>query len=142
MRISSCPEDFLCRSNKLGSGRIQSPPKPLQPGTGCSFGCCWACCPLAGVTTFRTGSSLGRVAAITSTLTNNPASVDAPWATVEIVAWDNSSDLYPTWTEASVAWMHGPIVGGHSAPFNVANIGGTQNTIPFLTSARGANQWL
>jgi hypothetical protein len=91
--------------------------------------------PLAGVTTFRTGSSLGGVAAITSTFTNNPASVDAAWATVEIVAWDNSSGRYPTWTQASAAWNNNYIAAGHSAPFNVANIGGTTNAAPFLTSA-------
>jgi hypothetical protein len=91
--------------------------------------------PLAGVTTFRSGSSLGCVAAITSTFANNPASMDAPWATIEIVAWDNSSGLYPTWAEASVGWMRGLVSAGHSAPFNVANIGGTANAPPFLTSA-------
>jgi hypothetical protein len=91
--------------------------------------------PLAGVTTFRSGTSLGCVATITSTFTNNPASVDAPWATVEIVAWDNSSGQYPTWAQASVAWMQGLISAGHSAAFNVANIGGTANAVPFLTSA-------
>jgi hypothetical protein len=91
--------------------------------------------PLAGVTTFRSGTSLGCVAATISTFTNNPASVDAPWATVEIVAWDNSSSLYPTWTQASPAWQSGLISAGHSAPFNVANIGGTANGNPVLTSA-------
>jgi hypothetical protein len=91
--------------------------------------------PLAGVTTFRSGTSLGCVASTTSTFTNNPASVDAPWATVEIVAWDNSSGLYPSWTQASAAWQSGLISAGHSAPFNVANIGGTANGNPVLTSA-------
>jgi len=92
--------------------------------------------PLAGVTTFRTGTSLGDVAAINSTFLNNPASMDAPWATIEIVAWDNSSGLLPTWTEAWAAWQGGvPGAYGRSAPFNVANIGGTANFAPVLTSA-------
>ena len=95
--------------------------------------------PLAGVTTFRTGSALGDVVAITSTFTNNPASVDAPWATIEIVAWDNSSGQYPTWTEAYPAWTVGNIAAGHSAAFNVANIGGTANIAPDLTSGGGAD---
>ena len=90
--------------------------------------------PLAGVTTFRTGSSLGDVAAIHSTFVNNPPSIDAPWATVEIVAWDNNSGLYSDWTLASAAWRNGLIAAGHSAPFNVANIGGTANGSPVLTS--------
>ena len=91
--------------------------------------------PLAGVTTFRTGSSLGDVVAIDSTFVGNPASIDAPWATVMIVAWDNSSGLYSTWTQAYAAWQMGLISAGHSAAFNVANIGGTANPPPALTSA-------
>jgi hypothetical protein len=91
--------------------------------------------PLAGVTTFRTGVALGCVAFIYSTFTNNPASLDAPWATVEIVAWDNNSGLYPTWAQASVAWEQGLIPAGHSAAFNVANISGPYNPAPYLTSA-------
>jgi hypothetical protein len=89
--------------------------------------------PLLGVTTFRTGTSLGCVSAITATIPGT-AALDAPWATVEIVAWDNSSGLYPTWAEASVAWRNEQIAAGHSAPINVANLGGTQNPNPYLTS--------
>jgi hypothetical protein len=92
--------------------------------------------PLAGVTTFRTGgTTLGGLALALSTFTNNPASLDAPWATVEIVAWDNSSGQYPTWTQASAAWLTGYIPAGHSAPINVANISGPMNPYPYLTSA-------
>jgi hypothetical protein len=39
-------------------------------------------------------------------------------ATMEMVAWDNSSGLYPTWTQASVAWGGGLIAGGRSGPWN------------------------
>jgi hypothetical protein len=35
-------------------------------------------------------------------------------ATLEMVAWDNSSGLYPTWAEASVAWQNGSIAAGTS----------------------------
>ena len=104
--------------------------------------------PLSGVTTFRTGSSLGDVAAIDSTFSNNPASIDAPWATLEIVAWDASPaaaarasgfDLRSWGTAGSRgafdAWEHGLIAGGKSSVFNVANISGTFNMPPFLTSA-------
>jgi hypothetical protein len=89
--------------------------------------------PAAGVTTFRSGTALGDVAMINSTLANVPR--DAPWATVVIVAWDNSSGRFPSWTEASAGWMAGLIRAGCSAPMNVANIGGTFNPPPLLTSA-------
>jgi hypothetical protein len=91
--------------------------------------------PATGVTTFRTGSSLGDIAAINSTLGTTSASSDAPWATAEIVSWDNTSGLYPTWAAAYPAWQNGLIAAGRSALFNVANIGGTANATPYLTSA-------
>jgi hypothetical protein len=89
--------------------------------------------PAAGVTTFRSGTSLGDIASITATL--GPGSLDAPFASVRIVAWDNSSGLFPTWTQAFWGWESGQIACGESAQFNVANIGGTANSPPFLTSA-------
>jgi hypothetical protein len=90
--------------------------------------------PILGVTTFRTGSSLGDVAAVASTM--GAGSQDAAFASIELTAWDNSSGLYPTWAQASVAWLGGLIAAGHSTEFNVANISGTANVAtPFLTSA-------
>ncbi len=47
-----------------------------------------------------------------------------------MVAWDNSSTLYPTWAQASVAWAAGTIAAGKSGPFNVALIGGDVNLPP------------
>jgi len=91
--------------------------------------------PLGQITTFRTGSSLGGIANITSTLTGTPGvAADAANATFEMVAWDNSSGLYPTWAQASVAWLGGQIAGGHSNPFNVSAIGGGLNTPPLLNN--------
>jgi len=90
--------------------------------------------PLNGVTTFRTGTSLGDVAALNSTMNGQPTSPDAAWATIEMVAWDNSSGLYSTWTLAQPAWKLGLIAAGVSGAFNVANIGGSQNGTPVLTS--------
>jgi hypothetical protein len=84
------------------------------------------------VTTFRTGTSLGDVAAITATMIGG---MDAAAASFELVAWDNSSGLYPTWATASIAWAAGLIDAGHSAEFNVSNIGGTANLAPVFTSA-------
>ena len=91
-----------------------------------------ALAPAAGVTTFRSGTSLGDVAAITATLNGVP--LDASAATVQMVAWDNVSGLYPTWAEAEPAWLLGTIAAGMSSRFNVAGIGGTANAAPFLTS--------
>jgi len=77
--------------------------------------------PVGQTTTFRTGTSLGSVAFVTSTLSvspgavGNPVSSAAPFASFEIVAWDNSSGQYPSWATASTAWLAGTIAGGHSA---------------------------
>jgi PEP-CTERM motif len=68
--------------------------------------------PAAPVTTFRTGSFAGFVTATTATFGNIPLG-EAP-ATLEMVAWDNSSGLYPTWAQASVAWQSGLIAAGRS----------------------------
>ena len=89
-----------------------------------------------GVTTFRTGTALGCVQPINFKIGNwNDPWQDAAWGTFEIVAWDNSSGLYPTWQEALPAWQGGVIAAGHSAKFNVANIGGTANPAPYLNDA-------
>jgi hypothetical protein len=93
--------------------------------------------PAAGVTTFRTGAASGFVVPITATLAGVPA--DSPVATLQMVAWDNSSGLYPTWTEASVAWRAGFIHAGTSEPFNVNAIGGQMNADPILTNLTSFN---
>lgn len=84
--------------------------------------------PQGATTTFRTGGAAGNIALITATLGNVPA--DSAAATLEMVAWDNSSGLYPTWTQASVAWQAGLIAAGKSGAFNVNAIGGSVNTPP------------
>jgi hypothetical protein len=86
--------------------------------------------PGAGVTTFRTGAAAGNIALITATFANIPP--DAPVGTFEMVAWDNSSGLYPTWTQASIAWSQNVLSAGRSAPFVIQNIGGAVNTPPIL----------
>ena|SRR5689334_8149615 len=84
-------------------------------------------------TTFRTGSAAGIVVARTDTFAN--ILPDAAVATFEMVAWDNSSGLYPTWTVASVAAANGLIYGGHSAPFVLQSIGGVVNISPIIVSS-------
>jgi hypothetical protein len=92
-------------------------------------------------TTFRTGGAAGNVALVTATFQNIPP--DAPFGTFQMVAWDNASGLYPTWTQASPAWQIGLIAAGRSAPFTVASIGGTVNTPPNLEPAlESFNIWL
>jgi hypothetical protein len=86
-------------------------------------------------TFFSSGSRLGNVvlnpdAGILGSL-GDPWQ-DAPYGSFEIVAWDNSSGLYPTWTEAFPAWTADIIAAGHSAEFTVSQIGGFLNPPPYL----------
>jgi hypothetical protein len=91
--------------------------------------------PLGLTTTFRSGTSLGDVASITVTLAGTPpVPTDAPFATFEIAAWDNSSGAYPNWTLAKEAWLAGTIAAGTSNPFNVSAIGGGLNLPPLLNN--------
>jgi hypothetical protein len=82
--------------------------------------------PANGVTTFRTGAAAGNVVPITVVLPNVPP--DAPVATVRMVVWDNSSGLYPTWSQA----VAGSTTFGMSPKINVHAIGGVANTTPNL----------
>jgi hypothetical protein len=95
--------------------------------------------PAPGVTIFRTNVAAGFVVPTTVTLQNVP--VEAPAATLEIVAWDNSSGHYPTWTEASVAWEDGLIAAGRSGRWNQDKIGGI-NPPPFLINSVDPSQHL
>ena len=87
--------------------------------------------PMGQTTTFHTGTSAGILAATTVTLVG--IAPDSPAATLELVAWDNSSGLYPTWIEAHAAWMRGANGAfGKSGAFTVLNIGGEWNTPPVM----------
>jgi PEP-CTERM motif len=85
-----------------------------------------------GVTSFRTGVASGQVAGTTATFGNIPQ--NAPQATLELVAWDNSSGLYGTWALASAAWKSGLIQAGTSGTWNQDNMGGTQPAPNLLNS--------
>jgi|SwirhirootsSR2_FD_contig_81_2083316_length_1280_multi_16_in_0_out_0_1 hypothetical protein len=89
--------------------------------------------PAAGIVTFRTGAAAGFSSTATATLGN--VLPDAAVATIEMVAWDNSSGLYPTWVQASAAWKAGLIAAGTSSLFNLSAIGGSVNTPPNITGA-------
>ena len=94
--------------------------------------------PGGQTTTFRTGNTVGRFTAITDTITGLTPDSDA--ATFALVIWDNSSGQYPTWTQASVAWLFGKIGAGESSAFTVNNIGGTAN-VPPICMAPSFNIW-
>jgi hypothetical protein len=85
--------------------------------------------------TFRTGVGAGSVAALIVTFNNIPQ--DAPVASFEMVAWDNSSGLYPSWSQASVAWAQGLIAAGKSMEFRILDIGGIMNPPPPLFPVNG-----
>jgi len=86
--------------------------------------------PALGITTFRTGAGAGNLVLTTATLGN--VAPDAAVASLEVVVWDNSSGLYPTWTQASVAWGQNLIQAGRSAEFDLSGIGGSVNLPPNL----------
>jgi hypothetical protein len=91
---------------------------------------------LSAPVSFRTGTAAGGNAATTATFSNIPG--DSALASFEMVAWDNSSGLYPSWAQASVAWKSGLIAAGNSLEFTLANIGGTVNTPPPLFPTLGS----
>ena len=97
--------------------------------------------PGGQTTTFRTGNTVGRISLITDTI--DGLIPDSAAATFAMVMWDNSSGLYPTWTQASVAWMSGKLWGAAEGPaFTVYNIGGTANTPPNMLPPSFNIYWL
>jgi len=93
--------------------------------------------PQGGTATFRTGAAAGFL--FPTVVTLSTINKDVPWATFQLVAWDNSSGLYPTWAEAFPAWQELKIAAGKSLVFNVDSIGGDVNTPPFLTGLTSFN---
>jgi hypothetical protein len=76
-------------------------------------------------TTFRTGAAGGFVSTSLpagNEVTFNNIPVGMTQGTIEMVAWDNSSGLYPTWTQASPAWLAGLIAAGKSGTWNQDNL--------------------
>jgi hypothetical protein len=92
------------------------------------------------ITGFRTGSGAGYVTQVTSTLTGVPK--DAPAATLQVVAWDNTSGLYNDYASALAAWNAGNIALGKSQLFNVNAIGGDLNPAPLLNGLQSFNIYL
>ena len=79
--------------------------------------------PQTPTTTFRTGAVAGFIAAVTTTVNGVPG--DTAPGTFEMVAWDNATGLYPTWTQAFPAWTRGLIAAGEGGKWSLATIGGS-----------------
>ncbi len=112
-------------AQRLGAPGYNQPESGLLPGQG--------------ITSFRTGANAGQVAPTIETFNN--IAPNAAAATLEMVAWDNSSGLYPTWTQASVAWVAGLIMAGESGRWNQDALGGTQPA-PNLINSTDPSQHL
>jgi hypothetical protein len=115
--IGTTPDPSHYLGQLLGAPGANAPESSLLPST-------------TPAQSFRTGTAAGSVVNSTATFAN--IALDASVASFELVAWDNSSGLYPTWTQASVAFAQGLIAAGRSAEFNLNAIGGTSNVPPGL----------
>ena len=87
--------------------------------------------PMGVTTTFRTGAVQGVLVQQSDTLAGLAGDGLTP-ATLEMVAWDDSSTLYSTWTQASVAWNAGLIAAGKSGIIQLGATGGGTTTPPYL----------
>ena len=100
--------------------------------------------PGGQTTTFSSGGAsgvlAGRVVQITDTIQG--LTPDEAAATFEMVAWDNSSGNYSTWTQASVAWWAHEIAAGCSGAFTVDLIGGSINTPPNVLAPSFNIYWI
>jgi hypothetical protein len=104
----------------LGANGASAPESSLLPST-------------SPPTTFRTGAAAGFVAGTTATFNNIPP--DAAAASFEMAVWDNSTGLYPTWSQASSAAAAGIILGFRTPEFTLSQIGGTTFTPPNIVSS-------
>jgi len=86
---------------------------------------------------FRAGVNAGGILQVVTTLSNVPK--DAAAATLQVVAWDNSSGKYPTWASVQADWQIGLVAAGKSLPFNVNGIGGDLNPQPYLAGMTSFN---
>ena len=89
---------------------------------------------VGGVTSFRTGAAAGIVYPTTAIFNNIPAGVTQ--GTLQMVAWDNASGLYPTWAQASVAWANGLIMAGRCVPWNQDHMDGNSYMINSTDSSQ------
>jgi hypothetical protein len=93
----------------------------------------------SGITTFRTVGGGGTVAPIIATFNNIPDA--APAATIEMVAWDNSSGLYPTYAQAYVGWEASLVAVGWSGTWNQDHLGGASQAAPNMINSADPAQY-
>ena len=79
--------------------------------------------PVGQTTSFRTGTGVGFLTQITSTISQFAPAAVGPF-TFSIVAWDNFTGAYPTWELAKPAWEAGLIAAGMMTPFTINSLGG------------------
>jgi len=113
---------FIALTGSGYTAALLSAPAGGNPETGLP----WA----AGTTTFRTGTTAGGTALVTSTLANVPK--DAASAVLEMFVWDNKGGTYATPTAGWNAWQAGLTAGGVSGFLNLSAIGGDFNNPPNL----------
>jgi hypothetical protein len=85
------------------------------------------------ITSFRTGTGAGWVAAATATLTGVAA--DAAVATIALRVWDNQGGTITSWDQAVTA----SAAHGESPLFNLNAIGGQANPAPALVGLQSFN---
>ena len=85
--------------------------------------------PTTPLATFRTGAGAGWTMGGITVMANNVH--DPGLATLEMVAWDDSSGLYSTWALAKAAWLGGSIAAGKSQIWN-DTLGGFGTPVPGL----------
>jgi len=96
------------------------------------------CATPTPIVSFRTGAAAGyTMGGVTATANNVLPDGNA---TLEMVAWDNSSGQYSTWALAKPAWLAGTIAAGRSGTWN-ATLGGTA-TPPFILGVQSFNLYL
>lgn len=93
------------------------------------------------VAPFRTGAGAGFISGGQATLAN--VAKDAPSATLQLFAWDNSSGAFGTVQAAWTAYNNArsSITAGVSSPFVVNGIGGDLNVPPNLLGLTSFNIW-
>lgn len=111
---------------------LQSAPGLSQPDSALAFS--------ATTTSFRTGTGAGVIAGVTATLAN--VAKDAPSATLQIFAWDNTAGTFTTPAAAWAAWQGGLIAGGVSGKFNLTGIGGDLNVPPNTVGGASFNLYM
>jgi PEP-CTERM motif len=108
----------------LGADGAGRPESALIPGAGT-------------LTSLRSGTASGVLYPTTATFNNIAEASSA--ATLELFVWDNSSGLYPNWTQASAAWKSGLIAAGNTGTWTQP-MGGGLVTAPNMVNPADPTQ--